>query len=110
MLGEDHPDTLAAINNLGLLLQAQGKLAEADALFTEAIRSCRRAFPRPHPTTALLLHHHADVLRVTGRLDEAEKPAREAVAMYREHPDWSANEARHAEKVLADTLSAAAAD
>ena len=36
-LGEDHPDTLQSLNNLALLLQAQGRLAEAEPLHREAL-------------------------------------------------------------------------
>ena len=36
-LGEDHPDTLLSLNNMALLLQAQGRLAEAEPLFREAL-------------------------------------------------------------------------
>ena len=36
-LGEDHPDTLSSLNNLALLLKAQGHLAEAEPLYREAL-------------------------------------------------------------------------
>ena len=36
-LGEDHPDTLLSLNNMALLLQAQGRLAEAEPLFRQAL-------------------------------------------------------------------------
>ena len=36
-LGEDHPDTLNSINNLALLLRAQGHLAEAEPLLREVL-------------------------------------------------------------------------
>ena len=36
-LGEDHPDTLKSLNNMALLLKAQGHLAEAEPLFREAL-------------------------------------------------------------------------
>ena len=34
-LGEDHPDTLLSLNNMALLLKAQGRLAESEPLFRE---------------------------------------------------------------------------
>ena len=36
-LGEDHPDTLVSLNNMALLLKAQGRLADAEPLFREAL-------------------------------------------------------------------------
>ena len=36
-LGKDHPDTLSSLNNLAVLLHAQGNLAEAEPLFREAL-------------------------------------------------------------------------
>ena len=36
-LGEDHPKTLQSFNNLAMLLQAQGHLAEAERLHREAL-------------------------------------------------------------------------
>ena len=36
-----------------------------------------------------------------GRLDDAAAAAHQAVDMYRDHPDWSANEASHAASILA---------
>ena len=49
-LGEDHPDTLASLNNLAGLLQDQGHLAEAEPLHREALEKSPGAqlqrFPR----------------------------------------------------------------
>ena len=36
-LGEFHPDTFESLNNLAVLLQAQGNLAEAEPLYREAL-------------------------------------------------------------------------
>ena len=37
MLGERHPATLNSMNNLAVLLQAQGKLEEAEPLYRAAL-------------------------------------------------------------------------
>ena len=42
-LGEDHPDTLTCLNNLAGLLHAQGRLAEAEPLYREALEKSRGA-------------------------------------------------------------------
>ena len=39
-LGDDHPDTLLSINNLGMLLETQGKLVEAEPLLRECLQKC----------------------------------------------------------------------
>ena len=36
-LGEDHPDVLISLNNLAVLLHDQGRLAEAEPLYCEAL-------------------------------------------------------------------------
>ena len=36
-LGEDHPDTLTSLNNLAVVLKDRGQLAEAEALYHEAL-------------------------------------------------------------------------
>ena len=38
-LGAQHPDTLLAVRDLALLLQEQGKLAEAEPLFRRALEA-----------------------------------------------------------------------
>ena len=45
-LGEDHPQTLGSLNNLAMLLQAQGQLAEAEPLFREALKKSPGAQPQ----------------------------------------------------------------
>ena len=36
-LDEDHPDTLQSLNNMAVLLKAQGRLAEAEPLYRQAL-------------------------------------------------------------------------
>ena len=38
-LGDDHPQTLTIVNNLGMVLHAQGLLARAEFYFREALES-----------------------------------------------------------------------
>ena len=42
-LGEAHPDTLQSLNNLAMLLQAKGQLAEAEASYREALEKSLEA-------------------------------------------------------------------
>ena len=49
-LGDKHSDTLRSINNLGLL-QAQGKLDEAELLLKEALEALLATLGDKHPDT-----------------------------------------------------------
>ena len=40
MLGEDHPGTLTSLNNMAVLFEAQGHLADAEPLYREALEKC----------------------------------------------------------------------
>ena len=53
-LGEDHPETLTCANSLAMLLQAFGRLEEAESLYREALEGrgelrvrFQSAVPRP---------------------------------------------------------------
>ena len=51
VLGDEHTTTLTSMNNLTNLLRAQGKLAEAEPLFLEALRTRRTVRGDEHPDT-----------------------------------------------------------
>ena len=106
VLGDEHPDTLKLINSTGVRLQEQGEFDEAESLFAEGTHAAQSALG-DHPLTATLEHHHADVLRELGRLDEAIDLAQTAFARYQAHPDWSPREAAHTQAVLGASLRAA---
>ena len=46
-----HPDTMAAIANLGALLERQGRLGDAEALFREALAGYQTALGAGHAHT-----------------------------------------------------------
>ena len=73
-----------------MLLQAQGKLDEAEPLFREALAVAARPGPRA-PGHADSMNNLAGVLRDQGKLDEAEPLFREALEVAprlgAEHPD-----------------------
>ena len=46
-----NPDTLSSMNNLAVLLHAQGKLAESEALFMETLEGFRAALGPHHPNS-----------------------------------------------------------
>ena len=48
VLGDEHPDTLTAIQNMGWLLQEQGNLSEAESYYREALETQRRVLGDEH--------------------------------------------------------------
>ena len=60
-LGEEHPDTLNMMNNLAILLQAKGKLDEAEKLYRTALEIMKRVLGEDH-TDTLKLMEKLDVL------------------------------------------------
>jgi hypothetical protein len=51
VLGEEHPDTLASINNLAFTLKEQGRDEEAIQLMDECVRLRTHALGSHHPHT-----------------------------------------------------------
>ena len=81
-----------SLNNLALVLRAQGRLSEAEPLAREALEMRRRALPAGHPDIATSLNNLAVLLEAQGKVNEAEPLAREALEIRRRalpagHPD-----------------------
>ncbi len=72
MLGEDHPDTLASLNNLALLYKKQGRYEEAEPLHIQALEKCRAVLGEDHPDTLGSLNNLAALYGSQGRYAEAE--------------------------------------
>ena len=62
-LGPEHPDTATSLNNLALLLQAQGDLAGARPLYERALAIREKALGPEHPHTATSLNNLALLLK-----------------------------------------------
>ncbi|HEX6810868.1 MAG TPA: serine/threonine-protein kinase [Planctomycetota bacterium] len=91
-LGDADPDTLSSIRNASLLLEDQGKLAEAESLCREALEGSRRVRGDDHPDTLVSINNLSALLQAQGKLAEAEPLYREALEKRRlilgdEHPD-----------------------
>jgi non-specific serine/threonine protein kinase/serine/threonine-protein kinase len=82
-LGNERSDTLASINNLGLLFYVQGKLDEAEPLLREALEGSRRTLGDEHPNTLARISNLATLSIEQGKHDEAEPLIREALEGYR---------------------------
>ena len=55
-----------SLDNLADVLQAQGKLAEAETMYREALAMRRKLLGNEHPDVAISLINLADVLRKQG--------------------------------------------
>jgi serine/threonine protein kinase/tetratricopeptide (TPR) repeat protein len=83
VLGEIDPVTLASILNMGVLLQRQGKLAEAEPYYREALQKMRDVLGADHQNTLWAIGNLGVLLDEEGKLGEAEPYYREALAIRR---------------------------
>jgi serine/threonine protein kinase/tetratricopeptide (TPR) repeat protein len=79
LLGENHPDTLHSINELGNEIASTNRWMEAEPLLRKGLTAARPILGDDHPTTLDLLHNHAWVLANLGRFEEAEQLDRECL-------------------------------
>jgi len=71
VLGPEHPDTLAARNNLALAYQTAGRTDEAIALHERALADRERVLGPEHPGTLNSRSNLAVAYQAAGRADEA---------------------------------------
>ena len=71
VLGETHPDTLAAINMLGVIVNQRKDFAKASILFRQASELYLKANGPLHPETIMMQANYLSTLRNLGRIDEA---------------------------------------
>jgi hypothetical protein len=60
--GPEHPEVATNLNNLAILLYAQGDLAGARPLFERALAICEKVLSPDHPLTATIRNNLADLL------------------------------------------------
>ena len=87
LLGDEHPQTLDAITNTGVLLRMQGNHKDAEPLYQEALETRRRVLGENHPDTITAASNMGVLLQHQGRLQEAEPLLREVVQHLRQQPD-----------------------
>ncbi|KAG2489758.1 hypothetical protein HYH03_011710 [Edaphochlamys debaryana] len=92
VLGEEHPDTVTALNNLAICINEQGRHTEAEPLYRQALDMRRRVLGKEHPDTAASVQNLAICIDNQGRYAEAERLYRQALELKRrvlgeEHPD-----------------------
>ncbi|HYU32877.1 MAG TPA: tetratricopeptide repeat protein, partial [Thermoanaerobaculia bacterium] len=82
-LGEEHPDTLLAKNELGNIYSAQARRKEAEELFDQVLDGRRRKLGPENPQTLETMNNLATVYRDQGRWKEAEKLNDRVIGSYR---------------------------
>lgn len=83
VLGEEHPTTIAALNNLAAALHGHGELGDARQRHEEALDLSRRVLGEGHPMTLTSLTNLASVLQAQGDLACARRLQEEAVELAR---------------------------
>jgi tetratricopeptide (TPR) repeat protein len=96
VLGPEHPDTAASLNNLGVLLQDQGDLAGARPFYERALAIREKVLGPEHPDTAASLNNLGVLLQDQGELAGARPLYERALAIREkvlgpEHPDTAAS-------------------
>ena len=71
-VGEEHPDMLNCLFELGLLYWRQGRYSDAEGVFVQAVDRGSRALGREHPSTSLYANDLALQYWLQGRYKEAE--------------------------------------
>ena len=105
-LGEEHEKTLAAANDLALLLKDTGRVAEAEQLYRATYDARKKKLGEDHPHTLDSASDLAAVLKGTDRVEEAETLLRgkydaQKKKLGEDHPD-TLNSANDLAKVLRD--------
>ena len=80
-LGSDHPDTLAAINELANLYWFQQRYTEAEPLYLEAVESSARVLGDEHPATLRARYDLASLYGKQTRWAKAEELQRQILAI-----------------------------
>jgi tetratricopeptide (TPR) repeat protein len=80
-LGPDHPNVAIHLGNLGELLLAANRLAEAEPLMRRALKIDEKSLGPDHPNVAIRLINLGGLLRRTNRRGKAERLVRRALAI-----------------------------
>jgi tetratricopeptide (TPR) repeat protein len=70
-LGSEHPNVATSLNGLAELYRAQGRYADAEPLYQQALATWEKALGPDHPNVAATLENYAELLRDVGRGGEA---------------------------------------
>ena len=92
LLGDEHPDTVGAMQGLANSLRKLGRYNEALELQEQVLMLAKKIFGNEHPDTVRAMHNLANSLGYLGRYDEALKLFEKVLSLYKkilgdEHPD-----------------------
>ena len=73
MLGEEHPDTLRGIANLGSTYRRQGRPNRAEELEMQVIQTGKKVLGHEHPDTLSMMASLATTYHIQGRWNEAKE-------------------------------------
>ncbi|MFN0136586.1 MAG: protein kinase domain-containing protein, partial [Phycisphaerae bacterium] len=79
VLGDEHPDTLDSMNDVGVSLRVQGKQSEAEPFIRDALAARRRVLGEEHADTIESINSMAMLLQAQGKLADAEPYFRESL-------------------------------
>ena len=85
LLGSDHLNTAAALNNLALIRQELGRLEEAEPIYQRALAIYEQNLGPLHPNTATSLNNLASLYQEQGKLEEAEPLYRRVLTICEQH-------------------------
>ncbi len=85
-LGENHPDTLFAIDRLATVYQNEGKLTRAESMMTRELASRRKVLGPDHPRTYESINNLAVLYMRMGRYADAEPYLLQRLDHLRRHP------------------------
>jgi len=81
--GDEHPETLVAINSMAVLLVDLGRYDDVRPLYDEVFASRRKVLGEDHPLTLESLINLGVLIHRQGRYDEAEVLQRDALSGFR---------------------------
>jgi serine/threonine protein kinase/Flp pilus assembly protein TadD len=82
-LGPEHPETVGAMNDLGIILHAQGQIEKARKLFAEVVEVKKRVLGPEDPITLRSVNNLASTLAEEGNLQEASRLIEETLQIQR---------------------------
>jgi CHAT domain-containing protein/tetratricopeptide (TPR) repeat protein len=81
VLGSDHPEVAASLNQLGLIYTARSDYARAETFYQRALAINEKAFGRNRPEVAEVLDSQAQDNNAEARYGDAERLAKEALSI-----------------------------
>jgi cyclophilin family peptidyl-prolyl cis-trans isomerase len=87
-LGPKHTSTINTANNLGMLYADQGKLVEAEAMYTRAVQGKEEALGPKHKSTLDTVHNLGNLHADQGKLADGEADVHSGTTRIRRDP-WS---------------------